>query len=93
MFYQLNELTSQVLTPIIFTWQTAFVSVSIPESFYHLYYWENTFFLLFYIFFVPEGGGGRGRGGGVKGEGEEVESGRVTLSFLKLKSKSNLKAN
>ena len=45
------------------------------------------FFSSFLYFFCGEGGGGGGRGEREgKGEGEEAERGRVTLSFLKLKS-------
>ena len=51
------------------------------------------YFFSSFLYFFCGGGRGQGGAGGVKGEGEEVESGRVTLSFLKLKSKSNLKAN
>ena len=44
-------------------------------------------FFFFFIFFLWRGGAGGGRGEREgKGEGEEAERGRVTLSFLKLKS-------
>ena len=44
-------------------------------------------FFFFFIFFLWRGGGGGGRGAREgKSEGEEAERGRVTLSFLKLKS-------